>query len=424
SYGEYYFLGRLLSVAYTVAAVALVTLLGRRAWGSWRVGLAAGWLTAVNLSLVFHAKMVRTDSAGLFFGLLAAWLALRLLEEVNWRDLLLAAAAVGLAAASRYFGGVVGLLVGAAVLRHGWRSARSWAMLAAAGVTALAVFALVNPAMIAHPADVLADLRREARLTHLGADGFSPLGNVWWYLSEGIPVTLGLVWVVGCGGVATTIIEQRRGADRWGAWLLLGYLISFVLLISLASLHWHRWLIPVVPVILLFAAAALHFAVETVAPRLRWSHRERRLIFGLALVALMASNLVTLIQRNMQDAGEDTRLEARVWMVANLPAGSRVLQETYSAVLGGTPLVAESVRALPDEVAESFRAGGNLQPLADRGYDYVVVSSAIYDRFLAEPQRYPSEVAFYRQLFAEGNLVQEFAPSWIQSGPTLRIYKP
>lgn len=424
NYGEYYYLGRLLSVGYGVAAVALVALLGRRTWGSWRVGLAAGWLTGVNLTIAYHVKMVRTDAAGLFFGLLAAWLALRILERPGLREHLWAGAAVGLAAASRYFVGVVGLLMPAA----GWLAHRAgkrvgWAPavgLAAVGI----VFVLANPAMLSNPAEVLADLRTEARTTHLGADGLSPLGNFWWYLREGIPTTVGIAWVAGVLGVGTTWLEQRRGADRRGAWLLLLYLAAFVVLISTAPLHWHRWLIPVLPVILLFGAGALRFGVEALASRLRWSGGEGRLVFGLALAALLATPLVTLIHRDIQDAWGDTRIAARVWMVENLPAGSRVLQESYGAVLGGTPLQADAVRALPDEIPEPFRATANLQPLRDRGYDYVVVSSALYDRFFAEPARYAGEVAFYERLFAEGNLVREEAPAWYESGPTLRIYEP
>ena len=51
-----------------------------------------------------------------------------------------------------------------------------------------------------------------------------------------------------------------------------------------------------------------------------------------------------------------------------------------------------------------------------------MVSSNIYGRYLAEPARYPREVAFYRELFSAGTLLAEIAPSQTLRGPTIRIY--
>lgn len=424
NFDEYYLLGRLLSVGAGVVALALLVLVGRRAWGAWRVGLAAGWLLALNPVIVYYAKMVRTDTVGMAFGLLAVYLALRILEFPTWREHLLAGAAAALAAAGRYFVGVVALLVLAANLLALPRSRRAWALLAGSAAAALAVFALANPAMVTNVGEVLTDLRTEARATHLGADGLSPLGNLWWYASAALPQTVGMALAAALLGVATTAVEQRRGADRRGAWLLLLYLAAFVAVISLSALHWARWLIPVLPVVLLFAGAGITFATAALARRMGWSRGEDRFVFALLLAALLATNGVTLVRRTIQDAGENTRLLARAWMIETLPAGALLLQEAYGAPLQETPLQSETIRALVDVIPEPFRAAADLQPLRDRGYDYVVVSSAIYDRFLAEAERYPAEVAFYERLFAQGNLVREFAPAWNQSGPVLRIYQP
>lgn len=426
AYGEYYFLGRLLAVGYSMAAVALVALLGRRAWGSWRVGLAAGWLVAINGITVYHAKMVRTDSAGMFFGLLAAWLALRLLEgsapdnQPSLGRQVAAGAAVGLAAASRYFAGAAGLLL--VVINLGWmrRVPGAWKA-ALAGLAAIPVaFLIANPAMLPNATEVIADLRVEARATHLGADGLSPLGNLAWYLTRGLWEAVGILAGVAVAGLAATWLQQRQGEDRRGAWLLLLYFAAFVALISLSALHWARWLIPVLPVVLLFAAAGLDAFARAAAARLRWSGRRGQAIFAAGLAALMLLPLGRLIRLDIRHVGPNTRLEARAWMVEHLPPGSHILQESYGAPLGGTTFVEEAIRAVPDAIP----AGGDLDSLRERGYDYVVASSDIYNRFFAEAERYPSEVAFYERLFTGGSLVQEFAPTWRESGPVLRIYQP
>jgi 4-amino-4-deoxy-L-arabinose transferase-like glycosyltransferase len=421
---EYYFAARLLSVAFAVGSVALVTLLGRRAWASWPVGLAAGWLTAANLTIVYHTRMVRTDGAGLFFGLLAAWLALRILERPTLLRYVLAGAAVGLAASSRYFVGVVGvMMIGAAFLTRR-RSPRTWLWLLCGGAAGAAAFFLTNPAMVTNLGEVIADVRNEARATHLGADGLTPLGNLLWYLGEGIPTTTGWLWAVAAAGIVTTALQQRRGHDRRGAWLLLLYLVAFVGLISLLALHWHRWLIPVLPVIFLFAAAAMVAAVDALAGRLQWSDRRTEFLLGGVLVTFLAMPLVRVVHMDIRDAGDNTRILAREWIVANLPEQSSFLQEAYGALLDGTEYPSQNVSTLPSWMQEEGLPLANLEPLRNRGYDYVLVSSFMVDRYLAEPERYPDEVAFYNRLEAEGRLVQEFAPSWRESGPTLRIYAP
>ena len=56
-------------------------------------------------------------------------------------------------------------------------------------------------------------------------------------------------------------------------------------------------------------------------------------------------------------------------------------------------------------------------------YDVLIVSTGMYGRYLAEPARYPAEVAFYSRLFREGQLLQAFAPSATSRGPMIRIYR-
>ena len=56
------------------------------------------------------------------------------------------------------------------------------------------------------------------------------------------------------------------------------------------------------------------------------------------------------------------------------------------------------------------------------GYDYVMISSAVYGRYLREPGRYPSEVAFYRSIFRRPKLA-EFAPGRDGRGPIIAIHR-
>jgi hypothetical protein len=76
-------------------------------------------------------------------------------------------------------------------------------------------------------------------------------------------------------------------------------------------------------------------------------------------------------------------------------------------------------------VTEQFTLaqGGDLEDYVHEGYDYLIASSAMFDRYFNEAQRYPKEIEFYERLFTQGELLQEFVPNRWQAGPTIRIYQ-
>ena len=98
----FYVIGRSVSIAYGVGSVVATWLVGRRIIGDVGGVLAALVLPASALA-VDHAQVVRTDSAGLFFALIALWLILRAMDGGRFRDWAFAAGAIGLAVSSRYF---------------------------------------------------------------------------------------------------------------------------------------------------------------------------------------------------------------------------------------------------------------------------------------------------------------------------------
>jgi hypothetical protein len=57
------------------------------------------------------------------------------------------------------------------------------------------------------------------------------------------------------------------------------------------------------------------------------------------------------------------------------------------------------------------------------GYDHLMVSSAIYGRFLGAPRHFRTEAGFYRALFRDAELVAEFRPPPDGRGPVIRLYR-
>lgn len=60
---------------------------------------------------------------------------------------------------------------------------------------------------------------------------------------------------------------------------------------------------------------------------------------------------------------------------------------------------------------------------AQRGFQYLVISCLYYSQFMAEPQRYPKQLASYQRLFQSATCLQQFSPSATRGGPTFIIFK-
>ncbi len=432
---EFYLLGRLLSISYAVMSVPLVYLVGRKAFGE-QVGLIGSWLFMLYPIAVEYAQTVRTDSASVFFGLLSLWLCLRLYDRPTIGSQILAGFAVGLAIATKFTMAAlvpILLVVEEVVL---WRQASRAQDLKATwlgvhvGVLAVAIaFVLSTPFFFLDFRTAARDLVGEARSTHLGADGLSIVGNLLWYLMKAIPQNITWLQMM-LAAIGVALVLWRREARQM---LLLGFLSLFFVGISFLRLHVERWIIPMLPLFSLLAADALNASITYVSKRLRLKPSfERGLIFS-ALLLVSVWPAYQLVLSGIGLASPSTRVLAREWIVQNLPTGSHIAQEWYTAPLATADFYgyASHDRYTGPLLATSFvlferfslATDHTLEDYCRDGYQYLVTSSYVYQRFLREPNRHPSEAAFYRRLFSEGNLLQQFEPSTTREGPVIRIYE-
>jgi hypothetical protein len=112
----------------------------------------------------------------------------------------------------------------------------------------------------------------------------------------------------------------------------------------------------------------------------------------------------------------DTRVLAGIWLKRNLPPGSKILQEENTAPLGDHDYFVQKFWSLGD-------AGYTLNDANQYGFQYAIVSSYIYERYLRHPDRYPNQNNLYQTLFDETVLLKEFKPAAEQRGPIIRVYR-
>jgi hypothetical protein len=348
--------------------------------------------------------------------LLAAFLA----GASGWGPYLAAGVCAGLATGSKY---TAFLAIAPLVWAHfaapdgggppmRLRDGRLYAALALVPV----VFLITTPYAVLDVHGFLAGVAFEGRHYAAGHPGAGSAGASYGAYLRGLWAGAGpALAVLAAAGTAVLLGRAPRQAG-----LLLAFPLLYLLFIGRFPVHFDRNLVPVLPALALLGAAG---AMEP----FRWLGTAGRrtvalaasvLAVGLAGWALVGPGAASLAHVR-QVTLPDTRVAAMRWAGAHLPPGARVLREPHTPalellMLGPRPRLA--VTTLEWSVADA-------PPAQVAAADYLVLSSAMYDRFLNHPERHPKEAAVYRAIFARARRVAEFAPqAGRTTGPTIRIY--
>lgn len=432
-----YGLARSIYVLIGASTVWLLFNLTRVTFGRGTALLAASVL-AVTALHVEYSQMVRTDIIVTALAVLAAQQAIALGRDGALRRYVWSGVLVGVAVATKYPAVLIGVMTLVAHLfveGVQWRAA--W-KLGVSGVTALCSLFVCSPFLFIDHAAVRRDLAAEAWGGHLSAAGTGFWGNLAWYLERPLPSVFG--WF----GLALALlglwVAFRR--SRVDTVVLASFLVVYVLAISSLSLHWERWIIPVLPFVALFAAAGASALARWLGERTSFAPSWVWMaVIGATLVLPM---LLQTVQQGLNRTGPDTRAQAREWLLANVPAKSKVLIEAYGPqvpkdryrlYIAGRERVVQRPQGSRSHVIPSgfLSERGTLQALTAEGVEYLVLSS-FYERFKGTgSEEFGPVVANYEAILAGAELVAEFVPvtgrqadplnANREGGPYLRILK-
>jgi hypothetical protein len=405
----YYQIARRFNLLYFVVGIAVTYLVGMRTWDR-RVALLAAWFMAITPTLLKYAHIARTDHAGLLFFMLGFLACFRLLSSREWYDYVIAGVAIGTAGSSRYFNLSLGAtLILVHFLTGAHRERGHWKRLIVGLIAIGFGFLITSPAWIFHLERVYKDLVFHEMRPPLKPSLTLP-GKLWWYLSFALPDVL--TWPILLLAIAGVLLVWRERNKR--ATLLLFGFIMFVLTIAVPRLYEEHWLIPLIPIGLLFAAKALWTGIDALIARqgaVRWA----KPVLILLLIAASIVPLKESIEHVYLMTQPDTRILAMEWIETNLPPGSRIVREMHTAPIPGDDFSVTFTWKL-------FRLGPFDETLAQQ-YDYFITSSVIYERVFGNTDLAPEIPEFYTRLF-EHELVVEFKPDpWKTPGPTIRIYR-
>ncbi len=389
-----YLIARVTSALFGAATVIVVYALAARVRGR-RVALLAAALAAFAYLLVRESHFAVNDALVTFLTTLALYFSLRILQQSNRRDYIVAGALVGLAFAAKYTGAVALVPL---VLAHFWSPARRWKNLLLALGAALGAVVIGFPSVFLEThrvvGDVYAGLYSKGQF--IGYDGLDPAGGYIYYFKVLLWGLGAPLFLFGIGGIILAVARRERA-------LLIVAALPLALYASMGyeRMYFARYLLPAVPALIILAAVAVDAAIQSLAARWKFSTGVAYLAAAL-LIGLLP--FLDSIRFDVIMTQADTRTQASEWIQARLPLVAKIATDwpPFGPTISNRDnLLVANGWSLFDLTIEDYHA---------RGVDYVVASSYTYDMWLLDPAKDARRREFYDRLNRGVHLIAEFKP--------------
>ncbi|MDQ6751216.1 MAG: glycosyltransferase family 39 protein, partial [Actinomycetota bacterium] len=259
--GQVFLVARVTVALISTAAVGLIYVAGARLLDR-RVGFVAAIVLAVAFLPVFYAHLALNDAVALAPAALALVGAAGVLRDGRARDYALAGIGLGLACSAKYTAGIVVLPIVAAAALAPVAPRRAARGLALAVAVALAAAVAANPYAVLDAPAFVSGLRHQAAASGVGKLGLSEGGGHRYYLWT-LTWGLGLApTLAALGGACWLAVRRRRVAA-----LLIPAPVVFMLYMGAQDRYFGRWLLPVIPLLCLLAAAGAVAFVDALGRR-------------------------------------------------------------------------------------------------------------------------------------------------------------
>jgi hypothetical protein len=283
-----------------------------------------------------------------------------------------------------------------------------------AGAAFVALFLLLNPYSLVNASEVRGQISGQSAQADTGKLGQDDTYGWIYYLGT---LTWGFGWLPLLAAVAGAVVAIRRDWRR--ALLLIAFPLCFYLYMGAQGRFFGRWMLPTYPALCVLAGFAVVAAAEALASR-----RGRTAAVGVlvGLTALLCvQGVLASVHVDTVLGREDTREQARRWLAANVPPGTRVVVEPFVPKYWRDRL-GYRIYPLkrPFQAYEKRLRVRHIDRYRRLGYCWVVVGSHQKDRGLKAGLR--SSRNYYRALDAATERKVTFSPYADGAGPVRFSY--
>jgi 4-amino-4-deoxy-L-arabinose transferase-like glycosyltransferase len=397
-------LGRIITVIFGVGTVGITYLIGRRLTGKVSVGLLAASLMTINFTNVSLSRFITPDTFVTFFAAAAFLGSVLIYQEGKTRWYIIAGLCVGLAASTKYNGGLIVIpLILAHFLRHGKRALVNRNLYIALSMSVLG-FLLGTPYALLDFPTFWSKLRLDSlhyATGHAGMEG----DTLRWYLNYAWR-TGGVIYILSILGIIQGIYTRSKEII-----LLSIFPVVYIVFINLYFVRNDRTFLLITPFLFLLTAIFLEFLIRktSLVASKTWLGGSRVILGCVFLVTFVYPALIT-VNRTIGLTSVNSRETSRVWIDENLPTGAKIAVEAYSPFVDPSRFSVEGFISMIDHDPAWY---------AGNGFDYLVFSEGMYGRFFAEPDRYSSEVSQYNYFFSD----LEWVKSFNDGNTEIRLYK-
>lgn len=387
--GNLYAVARATTVAFAILTVVACYALGRSAFGR-RAGLLAAVFLGVSPLFVVHSHYATVDVPVTFWMTASLWATVRALDSRRTAWYALAGLTAGLAAATKYYGGVVILpLLMRDLLRGeprtGWRPVLAVVGLVPVGFLLGCPYAALAPRdFVEYGVNVLLDAQAIGVESYDLVYGYFPW-PFFYHLYLSLPQGMGLpLLLLALAGTAWAL-RRRTATDV----VLLVFVLAYYVMIGVSFLRPMRYSLPLLPPL---AVLASRLAIEAY-DRLAGAGRPAAVavLWGTLVAAAGTFSLLVSVGYVRTMVEPDARDEAAAWLARHVPPGARIgliLPPGFQ-----TPPLAAS--------RYDLRVIGLDRPTLERELpDYLVMSEIEFRDFLRALSKYPQEVALLLELLS------------------------
>ncbi len=446
--------GRVLSVLFDTATIALTFALARLMWKA-AVGVLAAAFVAFTVMHIQLAHFAAFDTALTCFATATVLFTARFTRSGKQSDAGAAGFCLGLAVGIKFSAILLTVpLFWAHVMRWNrprshrfiqtgpsyqrtrwlraegwwqcWRPGSAFGLLSLSLLVAFLAFGLTNPFSLIQPGEFVDNLRIQGAMLR-GDDDFPftiQYHNTWPYvypieqqLRWGMGVPLGLV---AFGGLVYALLCVRRSAPKAEQWIPLVWVMVYFGFVGGLQVKFMRYMLPLLPILAIYGARLLQIDRRGVRPVGLWvkdsfDWRKRLNVLASSLV-VVATGLYALAFLNVY-RGDHPWVRLSDWIYAHIPAGTTIAYERWDHQLPLTFYQEDVVRwpgefnalALdPFAPDSSDKLRTMLKQLAASDY-LIIASNRLFGSTVRWPTRYPLMRRYYERLFA-GQLGYQLVP--------------